>query len=262
MLRWTRIETRKGGESVEPSWKSEMGARLELLIPSSAERAAQRIADMARECAPGDRLGNRAEIREICQVSVGTLHEALRILQSRGIVSLRPGPGGGLFVSNQAPVKRFANELLSTDAASPTIRETIRIAKALDPLIVDDAARHASPERVQDLQAFVGKLSVAATSGRVPEVVKASIAVYKCLVGSAQGEILRSFMGMLLSLQIIDAQTFASRYRPQTQESLERHAADVSALVAAISDHDPEGARAILLKRDPLDFFSGLLPEE
>ena len=69
-----------------------------------AELTAQRIADRARGAAPGARLGTKKELRELCGVSVGTFNEALRLLQSRGVVAVRPGPRGGLFVAEQSPM--------------------------------------------------------------------------------------------------------------------------------------------------------------
>ncbi|WUX26907.1 GntR family transcriptional regulator [Streptomyces sp. NBC_01438] len=42
-------------------------------------------------------------MRNQCGVSVGTFNEALRLLQSRGLVTVKPGPGGGLFSGEQSP---------------------------------------------------------------------------------------------------------------------------------------------------------------
>src|SRR2546428_13996659 len=71
-----------------------------------AERAAQRIAERARGATPGARLGTKTELREWCGVSVGTVNEALRLLQSRGVVAVRPGPRGGVFGGRNTPVGR------------------------------------------------------------------------------------------------------------------------------------------------------------
>src|SRR3546814_2652311 len=59
-----------------------VGQRERSSTPSRAEAAAEQIAELARSAAPGTRLGSREELRALCGVSVGTLHEALRLLQS------------------------------------------------------------------------------------------------------------------------------------------------------------------------------------
>ena len=74
------------------------GARL-----SRGECAAAQLIAIAKAAAPGDRLGSKEELRARCEVSVGTFNEAISIAQSRGIISVRPGPGGGVFAATQSP---------------------------------------------------------------------------------------------------------------------------------------------------------------
>jgi GntR family transcriptional regulator, transcriptional repressor for pyruvate dehydrogenase complex len=53
---------------------------------------------IARELKPGERLPIEKELQEKFQVSRGTLREALRVLEQRGLVELRTGVKGGIFV--------------------------------------------------------------------------------------------------------------------------------------------------------------------
>lgn len=62
-----------------------------------AERVAEQVSQLIESVTPGSRLGAKEELRRLCEVSVGTCNEALRLLQARGLVTVRPGPGGGLF---------------------------------------------------------------------------------------------------------------------------------------------------------------------
>jgi DNA-binding FadR family transcriptional regulator len=113
-----------------------------------AELAAQRIAERARTAAPGARLGTKSELRQLCGVSVGTFNEALRLLQSRGVVAVRPGPRGGLFVAEQSPIVRLGNSVLALDADAASVADAVRIRDALDPLVTIDAVDHSSPAAV------------------------------------------------------------------------------------------------------------------
>ncbi|MFH8559453.1 hypothetical protein [Streptomyces sp. NPDC017988] len=83
---------------------------------SRAEQAAQRIAALAEAAEPGARLGTKEALRALCSVSVGTFNESLRLLQARGQVTMRPGPGGGVFVAAQSPMARLGNSVLALDA--------------------------------------------------------------------------------------------------------------------------------------------------
>ena len=47
----------------------------------------------------GYRIGTKQELCEEFGVAPATLSEALRVLRARGIIDVRPGPGGGTFVA-------------------------------------------------------------------------------------------------------------------------------------------------------------------
>ena len=106
------------------------------------ELAAARLAGVAEAAAPGDRLGSKDELRVLCGVSVGTFNEAVRLLQARGMVTLRPGPGGGLFAAEQSPMVRLGNSVLALDGDPSSVADAVRIRDALDPLMIEEALWH------------------------------------------------------------------------------------------------------------------------
>src|SRR5207248_2246984 len=62
---------------------------------------------------PGDHLGSRGDLRGETGVARATVNEAIRLLQERRRIVLRPGPGGGLFVAPADPVVRLGRTLLT-----------------------------------------------------------------------------------------------------------------------------------------------------
>src|SRR5262245_31295117 len=67
------------------------------------EDAVEQIAEAihAGDLQVGDRLPSERTIASQMQISRPTLREAIRVLTKAGIVEVKPGPGGGMFVRSE-----------------------------------------------------------------------------------------------------------------------------------------------------------------
>jgi DNA-binding FadR family transcriptional regulator len=123
-------------------------------VPKKSEIVAQAIVHdiVVRGLAPGDRLASEAEMMEQYDVGRGSLREALRMLEINGLVSLKPGPGGGPVVEsvNPAVLGRMLTLYLHVEGA--TYRELVAARLAVEPTCAGLAAATASPEAKQRLQ--------------------------------------------------------------------------------------------------------------
>ncbi len=100
---------------------------------------------------PGHLLGRRKDLLERFGVAPATLSAALRVLSSRGVIDVRPGPRGGIFFARQPPLTRLANDLLAIDPDEMTLSDCCTIASALDQKIERDAIRHRTEGDIQDV---------------------------------------------------------------------------------------------------------------
>ena len=101
---------------------------------------------------PGDWVGTLDEIRAQTGLARATVSEAVRLLRERGILEIRPGRGGGLFVAAPNPVVRLRHTLLTVRDAPATVLDAIALREALEDLIARDAARHRSQSDIADLE--------------------------------------------------------------------------------------------------------------
>jgi GntR family transcriptional repressor for pyruvate dehydrogenase complex len=141
-----------------------MTAALTAPLPPRVSRAAwlaQQIeAELRSEASePGERIATKQELRERFGVAAATINEAVRLLETRGVVEARPGPGGGIFVARAAvrSAVRFAHmqTVLGSPGESTSYRDCVRVRDALEPLVCRDAARLRGPADVAALKAVV-----------------------------------------------------------------------------------------------------------
>jgi DNA-binding FadR family transcriptional regulator len=202
------------------------------------EHAAEQLAAMAASAEPGDRLGTKEELRIECGVAVGTFNEALRMVQARGLVRVRSGPGGGLFASRQSPMVRLGNSMLTLDDDAASLMEAARLRAALDPLLIQDAIEHASAHDIAALRAELDHMKGAVGSSDSAAFVRADRALHARIAEISPSAILRSVYVILLEVMeshlLAALPADAEELPDDHQRGYELHAA----LVDAIADQD------------------------
>lgn len=118
------------------------------------------VAIVAGEIGAGDRLGTKDDLRQHHDVAYGTLNEALRILQERGYVTSRTGPGGGLFVGVPTASTRLRH-LLSGFPEGGTLKDCAEVRHALEKAVTIDATRSRGRRDVTALRAILRAMAEA-----------------------------------------------------------------------------------------------------
>jgi GntR family transcriptional repressor for pyruvate dehydrogenase complex len=131
---------------------------------SRAARLAQELEARIRSDGrqPGERIATKHELRERFGVASATINEAVRLLETRGVIEARPGPGGGIFVARSAvrSAVRFAHvhTVLGFPSESTTYRDCLLVRDALEPLICRDAAAARQGADIAALEAIVSRM--------------------------------------------------------------------------------------------------------
>lgn len=205
-----------------------------------ATRAAEQITAMAAGVSEGTRLGTKEQLRTACGVSVGTFNETLRLLQERGVVTVRPGPGGGLFSASPPAAVRLGESVLALSEGAEGVAEAMRVRDALDPLLVEDALWHGSPADFAELRELVGHMSKAADAKDADAFVRANWRLHARIAQITPNALLRSlYVGLL---ELIERHTLAvlpssARQLPDyVDERYKLHEALVDALEARDRD--------------------------
>ncbi|GAB3845819.1 FadR/GntR family transcriptional regulator [Dactylosporangium cerinum] len=224
-------------------WELPTAATVALRRP---EQAAEQLAALAAAAEPGARLGTKEELRVHCGVSVGTFNEALRLVQARGVVDVRPGRTGGLFATRQSPLVRLGNSVLALDKDAASVADAVRLRDALDPLLVEDALRHAAPSDVTAMRAELDRMRTAAADLDGIAFIHANWALHARIADVSPNAMLRSFYLSLLEIiesHTLSVQPFGDEPLPEyIQSRYDLHAA----LVDAIDARDEPRAIALI----------------
>ncbi|QSE95075.1 FadR family transcriptional regulator [Rhodococcus pseudokoreensis] len=213
---------------------------------SRTEQAALAIGQLAEQAPHGARLGTKKELQEQCGVAKGTFNEALRILQSRGVITVRSGPGGGLFAASPTPIARLGNSILSLDAAEGDVADAVRIRDALDPLLIEDALDHSSAVDITRMRTALDVMRQTAEAGDATGFVRANWELHSAIARVSPNAILKSIYLSLLDL--IESHTVSVEPvgdRPLPEYIAERQQLHVD-LVDALDRRDRDAALRLI----------------
>jgi len=225
----------------------------ELFHPISAHRASGNIIDQiktlvfAGKIAPGDRLPFEKQLAEQFGVSRITVRDALRVLESQGLIQIKVGAGGGTFVAR--PDSQMVSESLRTmlrlqRAKIPELAEARQI---IETAIAALAAERATAADFKALEESIAAARAAFTSGD-PHFTPSSVSFHVALAHAAQNQVLlftvnsfRSLFYEVLEKLVPDPE--------MAQRAIEDHQKILDAVHARDSD------RARDLMRTHLQYF-------
>jgi DNA-binding FadR family transcriptional regulator len=205
---------------------------------SAADHLATEIAAMQE----GDRLGTKKELCARLGIANATLNEAIRLLQERGLVTLRPGPKGGIFVAKVDPVVRLGRALLPLRAEPDVVAGAIEVQESLQTLAALDALRHRTADDVSALRQHRDHLE--RSVGDDAEFSAALAGLHETIAMIGTNQVLQAvYRGVLSYLR--ENQTPDAR-RPRSAEQRRRLLRHHQQLVDAVIDQDEKACRRAL----------------
>lgn len=195
-------------------------ATLHLRRPQALARAIEE--EIAQgDVAAGTRLGTKAELRERYGVASTTVNEAIRVLENRGIVRAKPGPGGGVFVAERSSWVALSQLVLDFKHSVTSITEVLAVRDALEELIDTDAALH---HRKGDLKALRKHLAAMAEHVHDPQrYLQANWAFHRHAAGLCTNDFARSLYEGLLDLAEADLAGVGGRGEVDLSANLATH---------------------------------------
>lgn len=187
----------------------------------------------------GDQLPSERELAETFQVSRTSVREALRALETRGLIVSRTGAGN--FVADlpvESLVEPLARLLIDEKRA---LADVFEMRKLIEPQIAALAAARASADDIAQLKRIVRKQAHAVSRGE--NGVEADAELHLAIGRATQNRALQKLVSGLMEI--------LGRSREESLQTEKRRASSIAAhrrIIAAIEKHDKGRARGEMLR--------------
>ncbi|MBF0201791.1 MAG: FadR family transcriptional regulator [Desulfamplus sp.] len=195
---------------------------------------------------PGDKLPPERELQETFNVSRGTLREALRVLEQKGLIEIRLGTGGGSLVREAGTEQLTETLALMLRSGKLSLYDIGEFREGMESRIASLAADRASEEDIQGLETLLAKACSLAKQGRKgwEDFLDVDEAIHKEIAKIAGNALYR------YSAQVVhdNIRNYYDQYLDFSSKRLYENLEDITSLIEAIKNHDGEEASRIAEK--------------
>ncbi|WP_298796158.1 FCD domain-containing protein [Pseudonocardia sp. 73-21] len=177
------------------------------MVPKPTKAASSRAEDIAarlemeilRSGHPaGTRLGLRTELISRFEVSPGVMNEALRLLRDRELITVKPGPSGGVFTADQPPgVRLGALDLWFQGLTIPPL-EIFESRTLLEEMFNNLALQNSTPADHKDIERGLHQMSNSAGDPR--GFFEANVEFHRAIANSTGVTVLTSIYHSLVTV--------------------------------------------------------------
>ena len=209
------------------------------IIPIKKTRIAEEVADRIRVLmlngtfAPGEPLPSERHLAERFGVSRGSIRDALRTLETIGLVETRHGQGT---FPLELSVDRLVAPLASVMSYRPDLQEELLdVRRMFEPAVARVAAMRATDEDIAELQEILDAQRQKLKAGQ--SAITEDTAFHAILARATRNRVVMSIMAILNDL-LVESRTNSLLQKGRPARSIDGH----EAVVAALRRHDAEGA--------------------
>jgi GntR family transcriptional regulator, transcriptional repressor for pyruvate dehydrogenase complex len=194
--------------------------------------------------AVGDRLPPERELQGMLDVSRNTLRESLRVLEQKGLIEVRKGNRGGVFVKEINADSMTESLGLFVQSQRITMEQISEFRQDLEGLATRRAAVQADPARMSEVERLLEKAEDLARQGPAQwdAFMQADRDVHLALARLA-GNPLHHFF--LETVHTHFHRYHIQAYLPRDEETIQATLRELKAIVQAVSRGEPARAEAL-----------------
>lgn len=213
---------------------------------------------LSGELAEGDRLPSELKLKDMFETSRGTIREALRVLEQKGLVAVKTGVKGGATIQ-QAGTRPISDGigLLIAHRKVP-LNDLARFRMLLEGFVGAEAAKNANTEDKQHLSDILSQIEahLKTDPSGFDTFNRLDAEFHQALAGIAGNLLVQA------NLQTIheNIHTYFHQCLPFSPEILDADFQDLQAICRAVEDNDPETAEK--MAKAHVDRFSSLMEKQ
>ncbi len=180
---------------------------------------------------PGESLPPELKLKEMFDTSRGTIREALRVLEEKGLVDVRVGVGGGAFVRAPDAGKISQSLDLLLKLGQVGYDHLAEFREAVEGIVASLAAQRVGPADVRRFEALLERAGQALEKGDQEAFLKVDIEVHVAIAEIADNPLFTAVLRMVHE-NILDAY---DEFSLSGQETLDENHRDLCELVESIA---------------------------
>lgn len=216
------------------------------IFRSKAEHVAHRLLEriLAARLKPGASFATEAELLSQFNVSRPTLRESLRMLESQGVLAVKPGPGGGIIVGEPS-IDLLAHGLsVFLRLHEVPFITVLKAREVIEPALAREAAIHATEDDFAALEQSITRMKALLADADQEAFIEENLVFHRTITRASGNKVLDAFWStitVLESEQLRDIR-FSVGNQAHVAEAHERilaacRARDGDAAAAAMQEH-------------------------
>lgn len=233
-------------------------ARTLAFRPIKVARASAEVVDQIKArifddgLSSGAQLASEKDLADQFGLSRLTIRDALRVLESEGLVEIRLGAHGGAFVARPSPDRVSDSLVTQLRLQQISVRDLVEARLSVEPQVAALAAERAGAEDLAAMDRAIGGAIETRASGD-PRFMPHSVAFHVALAEAARNQVL---LFMVNSFMTSFHQALAAV--PDAGGMADRAIADHRRILRAVRARD--GAAARRLMRGHIVYFAARVP--
>lgn len=192
---------------------------------------------------PGDRLPAERELGALFGVSRGTLREALRVLEQKGLIEIRLGVGGGAMIRDAGTEPLSESLILLMRSQKVSLEHLAEFREEVEGAVTGLAARRADLEDRKCLRKMLEQAGAYCEAGLIhwDDFVRTDEKIHTAISQIARNPL----YAMILQTIHENIHRYYDRFLPVGGALLRENYQDLCDIVEAVEMHDVERARQV-----------------